>query len=109
MFAKKVSRIAKSGDCNATKEFIADSISEWAMHPRSEMSDHDFGFFCENLKTLIKSASKGNMSDFECSMAAMMLYGIIFASKSLDNRENLCGSGGEIKDFVARIFDKFFR
>ncbi len=71
------------------------------------MSDHDLGFFCENLKKLLKSVSKKSISDFECSMSAMMLSGIITASRNLDNKENLFGSGESVKDFVVRILDGF--
>ena len=106
-FAERVSSIAKSGNCAAAKEFIADEISERALHSHSEMSDHDFEFFCENLKTLLKSVSKKSISDFECSITAVMLSGIIFASKSMDYRENLCGSGEKIRDFIVRILDRF--
>ena len=51
--------------------------------------------------------SKKSISDFECSMTAMMLSGIITASRNLDNKENLFGSGESVKDFVVRILDGF--
>lgn len=107
MFAEKVSHIAKSGNCKAAKEFIADAISERATHSHLEMSENDLGFFYENLKKLLKAVSKKNISDFEYSMTAIMLSGIITASRNLDNRGNLNYSGEGVKDFVVRILDGF--